>query len=250
MEKVSQISPKIASAVKNPALAARRARYKAEYQLLRLGHDDRESIELYRDLQDRKIRHGEAYPRGKGIGQAQIAYLEQQGVSPDDRLLDIGCGDLRGGRYMIDHLDAGYYTGMDISPEAIRGAWETVLEEDLQDKSPSLQVNTDLRFREFEDDAFDMMFANSVLTHQPIRVIRELFEHVPRVLASDGVAHFSFNDKGEFDRRVTDAVYHSNSYEYPYEYLRDVAGEYGIEAEHDSYKEHPVDAMQMLVCTV
>jgi hypothetical protein len=51
-------------------------------------------------------------------------------------MLDIGCGTLRGGRHFIGYLDPDGYTGMDISPQAIRYGEELVRRENLTWKQP------------------------------------------------------------------------------------------------------------------
>ena len=50
------------------------------------------------------------------IGQMQFDYLVCHGLKPGMRMLEIGCGNLRAGRLFIEHLDAGDYYGIDISP--------------------------------------------------------------------------------------------------------------------------------------
>ncbi len=59
-------------------------------------------------------------------------------------MLDIGCGNLRGGRLFIDYLDAGNYYGIDISPEILVAALDTIAEYRLQPKLPRLALVNDL----------------------------------------------------------------------------------------------------------
>ncbi len=49
------------------------------------------------------------------IGEVQFEFLVSQGLKPQHRLLDIGCGTLRGGRHFIAYLEAEKYTGIDLS---------------------------------------------------------------------------------------------------------------------------------------
>ncbi|HTR18374.1 MAG TPA: hypothetical protein VMH91_00090, partial [Candidatus Paceibacterota bacterium] len=44
----------------------------------------------------------------------QLERLIAHGIKPQHTLLDIGCGYLRGGQYIIDYLEEGNYTGTDI----------------------------------------------------------------------------------------------------------------------------------------
>ena len=60
------------------------------------------------------------------IGQMQFDYLVEHGLKPGDRMLEIGCGNLRAGRLFIDYLDAGNYYGMDISPDILLAAQQTL----------------------------------------------------------------------------------------------------------------------------
>ncbi len=43
-------------------------------------------------------------------------------------MLEIGCGNLRAGRLFIEHLDAGDYYGIDISPDILLAAQRTLAE--------------------------------------------------------------------------------------------------------------------------
>src|SRR3954447_26273250 len=47
----------------------------------------------------------------------QIEFLEGSGLRPDTKLVDIGCGTLRGGIPIIERLDPGNYVGVDVRPE-------------------------------------------------------------------------------------------------------------------------------------
>jgi len=130
------------------------------------------------------------------IGQLQFDYATGHGLKPDMRMLEIGCGNLRAGRLFIDYLDAGNYYGLDISPDILVAAQDTIIEHDLQAKLPHLTVVKDLRLRFLPDRAFDFVHAHSVFSHSPIDVIDECFAHVGRVMAPGGFFDFTF-DKTE-----------------------------------------------------
>src|SRR3989449_5135255 len=61
------------------------------------------------------------------IGQLQIDFLVSQGLMPHHRLLDIGCGSLRGGVKMIRYLDVGHYAGVDLHESLINAGYEIEL---------------------------------------------------------------------------------------------------------------------------
>lgn len=226
-----------------PGYVLSQARMVLDYLVLRARHGDPDSIEFYADLQDRKVARGHGYPRGKGIGPAQVEFLRNHGVDPDDVVLDLGCGDLRGGRYTIEYLDPGNYYGTDISAEAIRRAWEHVSEHGLEEQYPVLVVNPDLTFRQF-DRRFDVVFANSVFTHLSAEHVEECFAHVGDVLREDGVLFASFADLDSEEIADTPASYtrsvrHSNHYRHSRSFFRQLGEEYGFEVEFDPYEEHP-----------
>src|SRR3979409_2149502 len=53
--------------------------------------------------------------RWEEIGELQFQFLRTHGLEPQHRLLDIGCGSLRGGVRFVSYLDPGNYFGIDIS---------------------------------------------------------------------------------------------------------------------------------------
>jgi SAM-dependent methyltransferase len=127
------------------------------------------------------------------IGQMQFDYLLGHGLKPDMRMLEIGCGNLRAGRLFIDYLDSGNYYGIDISPEILLAAQDTVAEYGLQAKLPHLTMVRDLRFAFLPDGQFDVIHAHSVFSHSPIEVIDECLAHVGRVMAPGGFFDFTFD---------------------------------------------------------
>ncbi len=127
------------------------------------------------------------------IGQMQFDYLVSHGLKPDMRMLEIGCGNLRAGRLFIDHLDPGNYYGVDISPEILLAAQDTVAQYGLQGKLPHLTLVRDLRLAFLPDGQFDVVHAHSVFSHSPIEVIDECLAHIGRIMAPGGFFDFTFD---------------------------------------------------------
>jgi len=96
------------------------------------------------------------------LGQMQFDYLVSHGLKPGMRMLEIGCGNLRAGRLFIDHLNAGDYYGIDISPDILLAAQRTLAETDLQDKLPHLALVQDLKLAFLPAEYFDVVHAHSV----------------------------------------------------------------------------------------
>ncbi|MFA1546815.1 class I SAM-dependent methyltransferase [Actinomadura chokoriensis] len=127
------------------------------------------------------------------LGQMQFDYLLQHGLKPDDRMLEIGCGNLRAGWRFIDYLDPGNYYGIDISPDILLAAQHTLVHQELQDKLPHLSLVDDLKLHFLPAQHFTVVHAHSVFSHSPIEVIDECLANVGRVLAPDGFFDFTFD---------------------------------------------------------
>ena len=97
------------------------------------------------------------------IGQLQFDYLVGHGLQPGDRMLEIGCGNLRAGRLFIDYLGPGNYYGIDISPEILLAAQRALAEFGLQDKVPHLMLVDDLKFAFLPTEKFTVMASGAMI---------------------------------------------------------------------------------------
>ena len=193
----------------------------------------RNYLEQYRESTD---RHVDVDPqRGIGgkwdeVGQLQYDFLVEQGLQPHHQMLDIGCGTLRGGRHVIRFLDAGHYTGTDLSPRAIAHAEELVEREGLSEKRPSLLVSEsgDLKFSEFPGRQFDVILAQSVFTHLAPESIEECFAHVGQVMNDDSVFYFTYA-RGDRPKRTG-----PRKFKYPFSFFEALAEQHGFELEDAS----------------
>jgi hypothetical protein len=61
------------------------------------------------------------------LGQLQFDYMIREGLKPHHKLLDIGCGSLRGGIHFIRYLDAGNYIGTDPNMSLLDAGYEIEL---------------------------------------------------------------------------------------------------------------------------
>jgi SAM-dependent methyltransferase len=159
------------------------------------------------------------------IGQLQFDYLTAHGLKPGDRMLEIGCGNLRAGRLFIDYLDAGNYYGIDISPDILIAAADTVAEFGLQAKLPHLTLVKDMGLTFLPGGYFTVVHAHSVFSHSPIEVIDECLASVRRVMAPDGFFDFTFD-------RTDGAEHHvlREDFYYRTETLAALAEKHGLQA--------------------
>ncbi len=99
------------------------------------------------------------------MGQMQLNVMLEQGLEPHHRVLDIGCGTLRAGLWLMKILESGRYLG--IEPNRARlgfGIDHVVGPELMERKQPRFDGNAEFDLGVF-DERFDFMVARSVWTH-------------------------------------------------------------------------------------
>lgn len=125
------------------------------------------------------------------IGALQFAFLKQNGLAPRHRLLDIGCGCMRGGIHFVRYLDAGHYSGVDANRSLLEAGMRELEVERLTDKKPSLLENSEFDFSGF-GARFDFALALSLFTHLYMNNIARCLKGVKRVLQPSGVFFASY----------------------------------------------------------
>ncbi|MGW0563235.1 class I SAM-dependent methyltransferase [Streptomyces sp. NPDC003016] len=136
---------------------------------------------------------GPSHDRWLAIGEMQYDYLVGHGLTSQDRMLEIGCGNLRAGWRFIEHLRPGHYYGIDISPDILIEAKKTLVRYGLQARVPYLTPVEDLKLDFLPGAWFTVVHAHSVFSHSPLEVIDECLAHVGRVLAPGGFFDFTFD---------------------------------------------------------
>lgn len=226
----ASVGHKVRYALSNPARIAPYVKRAARDSWLRLKHPDH--VDYYRAVMASDTsRNPEAavgsqtHERWLALGKMQFDYLLGHGLTPDRRMLDIGCGNLRAGWRFIGHLEAGHYYGIDISPDILIAAKRTLAERGLQDKLPHLTLTRDLTFDFLPDGHFDVVHAHSVFSHSPISVIDECLAHVGRVLAPGGRFDFTFDRTEGAEHQVL-----REDFYYRTQTLVDLAAGHGLKA--------------------
>jgi SAM-dependent methyltransferase len=125
------------------------------------------------------------------IGRLQIKFLKQQGLQPGHRLVDVGCGALRGGVHFAAYLDPGNYFGLDINPSLIEAGKLELDKAGLLEKAVNLAVNDKFELTNF-GARFDYGIAVSLFTHLPMNHIIRCLVEVRQTLAPDGRFYASF----------------------------------------------------------
>lgn len=101
------------------------------------------------------------------IGFYQAKVLFDLGLRAYHKLLDFGCGTLRGGRFLIQYLNKGNYYGIDRNKSFYRkGVAGNHLRQLIEEKHPHFRFSSDCNMYAFRTK-FDYILAYSVFTHMP-----------------------------------------------------------------------------------
>lgn len=153
----------------------------------------------------------------------QIDFLERAGLEPHHRLLDIGCGTLRGGIPLIDYLDEGHYCGVEVRADVLEEGRRELHEAGLEHKRPRLLAVDRLSDVEVERE-FDFAWAFSVLFHMSDEIVDECIALVERSLAPGGVfyANVNIGDRPPGNWQGFPVMYRSM------EFYRDLCARHGL----------------------
>lgn len=112
-------------------------------------------------------------------GREQFVRLLRHGLNPNSRLLDIGCGCLRGAYWTIRFLEQGCYFGIEPNEVMLEaGKVEIIGAELISEKAPHFDMNDRYDVSVFGVEAFDFVMAGSIWTHAPkghIEVMMDAF---------------------------------------------------------------------------
>jgi len=98
-------------------------------------------------------------------GQSVFDFLIGDGLKPNHNVLDIGCGSLRVGKYLIPFLDTGKYYGLEPEKQALADGIKYEVGKDVMDiKHPKFLYNSNFDFSGFTA-SFDFIIASSIFIH-------------------------------------------------------------------------------------
>lgn len=98
-------------------------------------------------------------------GRLQLATLLREGIYPWSKVLDVGCGCLRGGYWLIHFLDQGGYFGLEPHAVMLQKGIDYLLGPDvLAEKKPRFDTNDRFDFSVF-GEKFDVLVARSIWSH-------------------------------------------------------------------------------------
>ncbi len=135
------------------------------------------------------------------IGKLQFDFLRAQGLRPEHRFLDVGCGSLRGGMHFVPYLEPGQYYGIDRNQRLLDAGLQQIKEADLEVRQPTLAHIEDFGLERL-GKRFDYALAQSVFTHLPMNLITRCLVNMDRVLLPGGVFFATFFENWNGKRYV------------------------------------------------
>lgn len=144
------------------------------------------------------------------VGRLQFEFLLKEGLRPEHVLLDIACGSLRAGVWLIPYLEAGHYLGIEKERSLIEAAVEHELAEAVREvKRPRLIVDDAFAFEKFERRP-DVAIAQSLFSHLPPADIDRCFAKLRAVMAADGRFYATFFETATAEDRAEAAHDHKH----------------------------------------
>lgn len=110
------------------------------------------------------------------IGRLYLITLLKIGLTPESRVLDIGCGALRGGYWLIHFLKSNNYFGIEPNQRMLEiGKLKLLDIELLALKCPKFDNNIRFDFSVF-NEKFDYIIARSIWTHSSKKQIQKMLD--------------------------------------------------------------------------
>jgi hypothetical protein len=125
-------------------------------------------------------------------GRLQLIALLRRGLTPDSHVIDVGCGALRAGYWLIHFLDRGRYHGIEPMQSSLQIARAELLEPGLEDaKAPEFRFNDDFDLGVF-GVAPRFVLARSIWSHASKPQIAALLDSFARHGTADALLLASY----------------------------------------------------------
>jgi len=170
------------------------------------------------------------------LGFMQLNVLVREGLREQHRVLDIGCGSLRGGRFLLLYLAPGCYYGTEKDAALVQAGIEHEVSAGLVAlKRPTFRCTADFNLH-FSGIKFDYILAQSILSHASQAQVRKIMAEVAQVLAPRGRFLFTYF-QGPVDYSGTGWAQAPDAH-YTERWMAAAANAAGLTYEHLYYK-HP-----------
>lgn len=179
------------------------------------------------------------------IGTLQFEFLKQQGLRPDQVLLDIACGSLRLGVKAIPYLQPGHYLGVEKEQQLLdAGVKQELGESLLKSKSPRFLCCSDFSFEQFATP-IDIAIAQSLFTHLPPPQIDCCLEKLRPWLKPDGRFFATFFEV-ERERENPSTPHDHGYFAYTREQMEAFGAAQGYHVDYIGDWSHPRDQVMVV----
>ena len=132
----------------------------------------------------------------ENAGRQQFILLLMNGLEPASKVVDLGCGVLRAGYWLVHFLDPNCYHGIEPHGERLETGLQIMLErEAVQTKQPRFDSNADFDTSVF-GVKFDFFLAYSIWTHASKRQIEAMLDRFVKDSAPNAVFLTSISPAG------------------------------------------------------
>ncbi|KAG6701916.1 hypothetical protein I3842_07G009500 [Carya illinoinensis] len=160
-------------------------------------------------VEEHHSNYGEPWAGGRDVFEflAQSTHL-----TPDSRVLEIGCGTLRVGQHFIRYLNSEHYNCLERDELSLMAAFRYELpSQGLLYKRPLIVKGEDMDLTRFSGVVYDLIYASAVFLHMPDnlvwtgleRLARQLKPYDGRIFVSHNIKFCSRLGRDECTKRLT-----------------------------------------------
>jgi SAM-dependent methyltransferase len=135
-------------------------------------------------------------------GRLQFATLVQHGLYPSSKVLDVGCGPLRAGYWLMNFLEPGCYFGIEPRVHEIEEGLAYIVEPELIEYArPTFAHNDDFDLTVF-GTKFDFVLARSIWSHTTKAQIEAMLDSFLKVAEPGAVLLSSYLPASRLPERI------------------------------------------------
>lgn len=168
-----------------------------------------------------RIRNPSQY---RESAEAYFELFREAGLTPEDRVIDYGCGSLRIGSVLIPFLDPGHYHGLDTSERFFQDALSRLPGNLRQEKRPQCGVIDRKSITHLAAKIRPtFLISTHVLIHIPRKELPGFFTNISSLISSGGLALVDFIQSSKPTR------FHELTWSYPLDLLVSEASKQRLE---------------------
>lgn len=173
------------------------------------------------------------------VGRNQLSILLRSGLNFDSNVLDVGCGCLRAGYWLMRFLEPGHYFGIEPNVKMLEAGQEIIVgPEVIEARAPRFDHNSDFDFQVF-GERMDFIIARSIWTHASPEQINRMLDEFVAVTGDNGTFLTSIKEPPFYQRQYAGKTWVGRSHEsqelgivrYRFSWIRKLCAERGLTAE-------------------